>query len=678
MKMGVEALPSYSYTPLDTSEPSIRLLYLHRDEQDSIIGSLENFSLDSADRPDFQTLSYVWGSKVYSQSITVNGCRFPVLSGLHPVLETICSDEDLKQDWWWIDSICINQNDEPIAQAERNTQVAMMRRIYEKAERTIGWLGSGHDDGEQAVRFLKVLAKHRKRLNSAFRRKLNGERWEEEETLGEELSDKSKWASLEKLLLRPWWTRVWTLQEYLVPRRFMFYCGNEKISRSQLKQAMNSMSQCRRIDETLMAHKAFQAPWIRRRVLYWHQAGDPIQLIRLMGYISDYKATDPRDRIYSVLGLASDRSLAEPPRYQDSVQQVYCSLVKSFVELYKSLDIICFVDRFHTTGDSNIALVLPSWVPDWRVEVQPWMVPALAAQSGAKHVGNFRPLYLVGPVGKHDVFTAGKSRSPLEYSISTDLQKLKCQGILIDLVDGIGGLQVPHYRNGNEEGETKQYHCVNPTNIHEIFNISPVIGKPADQLQLDSALASRYMDQIFRCLMFNRQERYLSYDIPAMECSYHEFKTFCLAAMTTPTDVHPFFLDWFERNRSFRIGAYSLEQLCMAAKSPDPEDTFDVDLMDITTHERGFLSRLRDTAKWMARRLMVTNECYIGTVPCRAQKGDQIWILLGCSIPLILRKWEDQEGFQVIGECYLHGYMNGEIQEDITNGTRRIERICLL
>lgn len=100
-------------------------------------------------------------------------------------------------------------------------------------------------------------------------------------------------------------------------------------------------------------------------MLHFYQNGVPIQLTGLMAYISDYKATDPRDRIYSVLGLAADRSLADPPRYQDSLVKVYSSLVKSFIEHHKCLDIICLADRFHGyVGDSPILPALPSWVPD--------------------------------------------------------------------------------------------------------------------------------------------------------------------------------------------------------------------------------------------------------------------------------------------------------------------------
>ncbi|KAF7956997.1 hypothetical protein EAE96_004319 [Botrytis aclada] len=676
----MEVLPKYSYTPLDTSKPSIRLLRLQRNEQGSITGLLESFSLDNPERPAFKTLSYVWGPKVFPHTIFINGHPFPVLSSLHPFLENICDDGKLKQSWWWIDSICIDQNEGSIAEVERNTQVAMMRRIYEKSERTIGWLGLGDDEGEQAIQFLKMLANQKKRLDLVHQRRLSGDKRAKEEELGNELSDRSKWAALEKLLLRPWWTRVWTLQEYLVPRKFVFQCGQETIERRKLTQAMSAIALCRRIDETLLAHKAFEAPWIRRRVFHWYHRGAPIQLIGLMGYISNCKASDLRDRIYSVLGLATDGFLADPPRYQDSFEEVYSNLVKSFVDKHKSLDILCFVDRFHSLEILNGQPVLPSWVPNWRADVQPWMVPAIAAQSGAKHVGNLRPLMFWSPKGNnYDVFMAGKSNDPPKYNFSTDLRILTCRGVFVDLVDGIGGLKVVYTDEDKSNDEVAEvYQIVESSSTHGTSKASQSNAKIPTQAELDSEQASRYMDQIFRSLMLNRQDRYLSQDLPAAKFSYLEFQAFCFAAMTRPGDVHPLFLDWFERNRTLRIGSHSLEQICKATPLPESGSFTDHDFMDIQTNEQGFISRFRDTTKWMARRLMTTDQGLIGMVSCRARKSDQVWILLGCSIPLILRKWENNEGYQVIGECYLHGYMSGEIQEEVISGARVVEDVCLL
>jgi hypothetical protein len=92
----------------------------------------------------------------------------------------------------------------------------------------------------------------------------------------------------------------------------------------------------------------------------------------------------------------------------------------------------------------------------------------------------------------------------------------------------------------------------------------------------------------------------------------------------------------------------------------------------IDTPRNCFVSRLHDTKGeiGMARRLVTTNEGHIGMTPYRAKKGDLICVLLGCSIPVVLRKREQEwsegfigESYEFIGECYLHGFMNGEAQD---------------
>lgn len=58
------------------------------------------------------------------------------------------------------------------------------------------------------------------------------------------------------------------------------------------------------------------------------------------------------------------------------------------------------------------------------------------------------------------------------------------------------------------------------------------------------------------------------------------------------------------------------------------------------------------------RRLFVTKNGYIGLAPSPAQEGDLICVLLGCGVPVILRREGDHYIF--IGVCYTHGTMDGE------------------
>jgi len=51
--------------------------------------------------------------------------------------------------------------------------------------------------------------------------------------------------------------------------------------------------------------------------------------------------------------------------------------------------------------------------------------------------------------------------------------------------------------------------------------------------------------------------------------------------------------------------------------------------------------------------------------PPNLQRGDFIYILSGCSLPIVLRpcgkKWERR--FRLVGECYIHSIMHAEALE---------------
>ena len=59
------------------------------------------------------------------------------------------------------------------------------------------------------------------------------------------------------------------------------------------------------------------------------------------------------------------------------------------------------------------------------------------------------------------------------------------------------------------------------------------------------------------------------------------------------------------------------------------------------------------------RSFVKTYEGYIGLAPPNAQSGDQVCILLGCDIPMLLRP-SSKSQYQVVGPCYVHGLMMGE------------------
>jgi hypothetical protein len=75
----------------------------------------------------------------------------------------------------------------------------------------------------------------------------------------------------------------------------------------------------------------------------------------------------------------------------------------------------------------------------------------------------------------------------------------------------------------------------------------------------------------------------------------------------------------------------------------------------VTWNRRFFKSRSDDDAK--KRR-----SPRFGLAPPKAELGDIVCIIFGCGVPVLLRERNtcDDRYFEFVGECYVHGYMDGE------------------
>jgi hypothetical protein len=89
-----------------------------------------------------------------------------------------------------------------------------------------------------------------------------------------------------------------------------------------------------------------------------------LNLEALVSHLGDLNSTDPRDRIFSLLGIAKDGIPKNPNdvnlsvNYARSVGEVYAGFVKHSINASKSLDIIC---RHWASAVPN-SVILPTWV----------------------------------------------------------------------------------------------------------------------------------------------------------------------------------------------------------------------------------------------------------------------------------------------------------------------------
>lgn len=137
----------------------------------------------------------------------------------------------------WIDAICINQNDD----VEKAGQIPLMTRIYSNAQQVCIWLGEGGQGTETAMDMLKHGRKTRGAYSNVNRGSSIGHGRLQPRFLDvlrggfnsrHDASDRRSEAEngeVRELLSRPWFSRVWIMQEAIVGRRNVFMCSDDSI-----------------------------------------------------------------------------------------------------------------------------------------------------------------------------------------------------------------------------------------------------------------------------------------------------------------------------------------------------------------------------------------------------------------------------------------------------------------
>jgi hypothetical protein len=78
--------------------------------------------------------------------------------------------------------------------------------------------------------------------------------------------------------------------------------------------------------------------------------------------------------------------------------------------------------------------------------------------------------------------------------------------------------------------------------------------------------------------------------------------------------------------------------------------------------------------------LIVTEGGLLGLARGSVAPGDQVCILLGCSVPTILCQVPniEREEYALIGESYIHGMMDGEVIDKLDKGEYKLQKITLV
>jgi hypothetical protein len=354
------------YSELRPERQEIRLMFLEAGEpQEELKASLMVTSLRWAAEywnPEFEALSYVWGDPLITRPIELNGQPFQVTENLEAALRRLRHNDRVRI--MWIDAICINQRNP----REQEHQIGLMRDVFEGCSQCIVWLGEEDDETEKALEPLHWMSHN-----------LHVDQWPCFEVAGDDGVLKSfEWSTsgiesvmepLHRFLSRPWFTRTWTFQEFVLPRMHEIRCGHfhiffEILHNSQQNFNSHLATCCRhRAHTDALRYVSRQLdsqilPLAKTREL--PQNAEGFDFLTALEDNCHRIATKDHDKVYGLLGLAPpvfQKFIV--PDYRLDIPMVYAQPLVTYWQTNPSLRPLL------SSTNRNSNFNLPSWAPDW-------------------------------------------------------------------------------------------------------------------------------------------------------------------------------------------------------------------------------------------------------------------------------------------------------------------------
>lgn len=710
---------SFQYCPLDSSEKEIRLLYLHPGENDGPI-SIELIHGSLLDKPHYLTLSYVWGVQDHFQNVLINDRSFPVSDNLFCALSHLRNIQGPDAGVpFWIDALCINQSD----LSERSQQVSMMREIYSTAEKVLVWLGPPTEESELALAYIRAMEAYMyigfSSKDNGKPANHNAARDEYYHPIFPfTTSEGTKrhlepWIAVINTLDKPWWNRAWIAQEVSSPLSRATPLGNVEIIMGKSLQTLSFWSSMPYLafiiivlsDPRLERQNQDKELHLRaQKILYGILRLKKISEIRngnmsiseriitksaaFLGTKSQatseqllwalkvrpvldgfrmLECAEPVDKIYAALPLVLPRNHpALVPDYNLPVAEVYTRIAECFIENEKCLSILA--------SRSGSDLTIPSWVPDWRCGSE--------ADELCIRYNIYTPIYnACGSKVPETMIQKERLLLPQQVTYSTRTL-LRAKGVRIDRISKLS----------KRCKDTRMYYR---PKWEKMLKQIPAIYAPTKEPILTAYRRTLTADVYSRedFIGIERGAPWLQKVIFCLEL----VEEICFDWITQAQKNKPSY-NILQKQRSAKCRVWKRGLLPPETFSDIPEvqerppqvhhadGTIIPDITQFIPSEDKDKSAARDEDKQIEDRqvekgraegilhettlnrvLCITTKGYIGLVPWKAQVGDQVVVLFGGYTPFVLRQRhgvaglsENEEYWQLIGESYIHGFMDGE------------------
>ncbi|KND94197.1 Heterokaryon incompatibility protein 6, OR allele, partial [Tolypocladium ophioglossoides CBS 100239] len=613
--------PKYEYDPLPSTR-SIRILALHpsADATAPLTGTLTTSPLDGP-LASYETISYAWGTGPRSLALFIledgDGPQrraLPLTQSIHDALCRVRRTDDVPRRLW-ADQVCINQED----LGERGRQVQLMNAVYKGAARILVWLGR---DDEGVAADAARMVEH---LDGVFRDEEAHERFRRAHS--EELAKQSKepWVPLSRLTRLPWFHRLWIVQEIGTSAPATLFWGASHLDWATLSFVADVLNQRYHHLRSRFAVGTPNFRYLYRRFVEpsvysydeHHNRGSFVYELHRARHML---ARDPRDHVYAFLGhfsvqkgsWALDGLVAD---YARPVGDVYVDVAVRVLREATSLILLSATHNVEAgckrTPFGAADLNLPSWVPDWRV----------------------LPVHLVGsPETPH---RAGGDTQP-QLTIDEERRILYIGGFRIDTIVR---------RSGVFNGKAFQFRQTGPSHPIEALwqNVCGYEASSLDEQYPSRTTPSTSTDNGANSSNAGR------FESSAFFALIQTLTNACIGAdRSRPyASIPP--STWLAHGASYMLRsgvapACIASCVCAAARAGDPFKW---------SREATLVSRYR--------RFGVTQRAvYYVMGPDRMDEGDAVVVLHGGRTPFVLRRQDGGDWWVLVGECYVHGIMNGE------------------
>ncbi|ETI27095.1 hypothetical protein G647_09777 [Cladophialophora carrionii CBS 160.54] len=471
---------------------------------------------------------------------------------------------------------------------------------------------------------------------------------------------------------RPWFSRSWVVQELALARKVSVVCGSRTLPWENLARTIEfiratrwyhhlsteKMRHLRELNRCRGAYQKFLASNTNfglepvylnstRNALQAYEKGGNRGAPSLRMLIDTHRhtnATDPRDKVYAFLGLASRTSSSTnqiEPNYETSTRQVYIDAACSLLRTYGNLYLLSHVQDRSLTKTKG----LPSWVPDYSVPLSPYPLD-FRGRCNWSACGNMKWM------PPKDVTTLDRGLLPV-------------QGFHIDTISETAIM--PY--EATDAGEPWASIVNMVSNLPSPYPLPSLKGAPISRIDVlwRTLTTNTYARQhpaplecgaLFIDYILNLQIRHRLRPWSSNDSEFQPHST-PLSVLTNP--------DWrslieSEPNDSpYNISVYRRRLTALVENMLSSNSYTPIDLAQLHHDIENGSGRMR-------RLFRTSGMMLLGTGPKALRVGDEVWILGGGRVPYILQPVTVREGtgtspkrqHRLVGEAYVHGLMHGD------------------